>query len=158
MSAAVYVEYVLLIVVLLLAANKLPPGDNKDFLDPWRKNCHTSADAVLLKKHKNTILHHSIVLLNLKYAVTLYEWKSSPSSCSHSFLTSFYVSIRSGDTEWYEGQAGGAGQGEREAASQEGAVQRTPAVSCYSLSGSLTHSRCGCWYGAHGSALLGSLI
>ena len=45
-----------------------------------------------------------------------------------------YVLIRSGDTEWYEGEAGGAGEGERETAGQEGAVQRTYAVSYYFLS------------------------
>lgn len=39
------------------------------------------------------------------------------------------LSIRSGDSEWHEGQAGGAGEGEGETAGQEGAVQGAPAVS-----------------------------
>lgn len=40
-----------------------------------------------------------------------------------------HVCTRSGDAEWHEGQAGGSGEGERETAGQEGAVQGAPAVS-----------------------------
>lgn len=55
---------------------------------------------------------------------------------------SLFVLFRSGDTEWHEGQAGSAGEGERETAGQEGAVQGTPAVSSVGS----------CSYRAHSSA------
>lgn len=45
--------------------------------------------------------------------------------------------IRSGDSEWHEGHAGGASEGERETAGQEGAIQRTAAVCFYCHSSDL---------------------
>lgn len=47
------------------------------------------------------------------------------------FFVLLNLLIRSGDTEWYESQAGGAGKRARETAGQEGAVQGTPAVSFF---------------------------
>ena len=41
----------------------------------------------------------------------------------------YVVLLRSGDVERHEGQTGGPGEGEREAAGQEGAIQGASAVS-----------------------------